>query len=207
MRLLPATHAGLEEAARLIRSGRVVAYPTETVYGLGVDPFSRGAISALFEIKGRAENQPVLLVAADEEQVRRVASNVSATAAAFMRAFWPGPLSLALPKTPALPDELCAGLPKVCVRIPACETARSLCRLSGMPITSTSANRSGEVPARMPGEIMLPGVEACIDGGKLEPSLPSTVFDPDSGEILREGAIDREMLRRVAETLGLSVHP
>ncbi|MDQ1257876.1 MAG: L-threonylcarbamoyladenylate synthase, partial [Candidatus Hydrogenedentes bacterium] len=116
-------------------------------------------------------------------------------ARAYAEAFWPGPLSLLLPKAPGLPDALTAGRGEVCVRCPGLDTARALCRAAGSALTSTSANRSGQSPARSLDELDLPGVSIAIDGGTLPPSPPSTVFDPETCRILREGVISEAQLR------------
>ena len=189
MRIVPPTNEHLTEAAALIRAGEVIAYPTETVYGLACDPFSTTAIQKLFAAKGRAETNPVLLIAANIDQVIQIISTISDNARTYADRHWPGPLSMLFPKSDRVPVALCAGGPKVCVRIPAHDTARALCAAVGHAITSTSANKSGESPATSPHEIDLPGVALCIDGGTLPPSPPSTIFDPDTRTILREGAI------------------
>ena len=182
------------EAAALVRAGEIVAYPTETVYGLAVDPFSVTALEKLFAVKGRAETNPVLLIVSNIDQVIQVVSTISDDARTYADRFWPGPLSMLFPKSDRIPAALCAGGPKVCVRIPAHETARALCAAVGHAITSTSANKSGKPPATSPHEIDLSGVALCIDGGTLPPSQPSTIFDPDTRTILREGAISSESL-------------
>ncbi|NUM56861.1 MAG: threonylcarbamoyl-AMP synthase [Candidatus Hydrogenedentes bacterium] len=194
MRLVPPTPECIDEAAAIIRAGGVVAYPTETVYGLAADPFSVAAIESLFAMKGRSESNPILLIAANMEQVERIVSKISPDARAYMDRFWPGPLSLLLPKSDELPASLCAGGPKVCVRIPSSETARALCRAVGHAITSTSANRSGAPAPSAAATIELDGVALCIDGGALPPSLPSTVFDPDLRIVHRPGAVSDSTL-------------
>lgn len=194
MRVVLPTAENLTEAAALIRAGEVVAYPTETVYGLACDPFSTTAIEKLFAAKGRAESNPVLLIASNIDQVIQVVATISDNARTYADRFWPGPLSMLFPKSDRVPAALCAGGPNVCVRIPAHETARALCVAVGHAITSTSANKSGEPPATSPHEIDLPGVALCIDGGTLPPSQPSTIFDPDTRTILREGAISKTSL-------------
>jgi L-threonylcarbamoyladenylate synthase len=195
MRIVPAAAEGIALAAEAIRRGEIAAYPTETVYGLGADPFSESALMHLFEIKGRDAQNPILLIVAGLDQLEGVAGPLSDRARAYAEAFWPGPLSLLLPKAPGLPDALTAGRGEVCVRCPGLETARALCRAAGSALTSTSANRSGQAPARSLDELDLPGVVIAIDGGLLPPSSPSTVFDPESGRILREGAISEAQLR------------
>lgn len=194
MNIVPATAAGIARAAAVLRAGQVIAYPTETVYGLGVDPFSEAALHRLFEVKGRDAGKAVLLIVAGLDQLESVATGLSDRARRYAEAFWPGPLSLLLPKSPALPGLVTAGSAHVCVRSPACATARRLCEAVGGPITSTSANRSGAPPACSLTGLDLEGVALGLDGGALAPSAPSTVFDPERNEILREGVITRAQL-------------
>ncbi|HIJ65611.1 MAG TPA: threonylcarbamoyl-AMP synthase [Candidatus Hydrogenedentes bacterium] len=189
MKIVPTTDAGLSIAAEAIRAGEIVAYPTEAVYGLGADPFSEKAVRRLFELKGREETKPILLVISDPDQLERVARRVSPRAAAYAKAFWPGPLSMLFPKAQSLAAALTGGADEVCVRCPGSEIARRLCRAVGGPITSTSANRAGAPPARALPDVNVPGVAVGVDGGTLEPGPPSTVFDPTRRAILREGAV------------------
>lgn len=188
---------GLAQAAEAIRAGGVVAYPTETVYGLGADPFNPAALDALFALKRRDAGNPVLLIVADETQLEDVAGAVPETARRLMQAFWPGPLSLLFPRAPSLPDALTAGRPSVCVRCPGLKAARALCEAAGHAVTSTSANRSGCPPALSLDDLGVAGVALAVDGGTLDPSPPSTVFDPASGRVLREGAVPREAILAV----------
>lgn len=199
MKRVPPNAAGYAEALSILRAGGIVAHPTETVYGLAVDPFNPEAVARLFQAKGRAESNPVLLIIADPEDARRVARAIGANARRLIDAFWPGPLSLALPKTPDLPAALTAGGDTVSLRCTASPEARALCQVFGGPLTSSSANRSGQPPATAPDEIDLDGVALVIDAGALAPSPPSTVYDPDSGTLFREGAITGAMIRRVLD--------
>jgi L-threonylcarbamoyladenylate synthase len=194
VKIVPPTPEGLREAVRALRAGEVLAYPTETVYGLAVDPYSESALRKLFAVKGRPENNPVLLIVADEQQLYPLVREISPQAAGYIRAFWPGPLSLLFPRAEGISDVLSAGGAKVCARCPASSIARGLCREFGGAITSSSANRSGETPAHSLREITLEGVALGIDGGVLAPSPPSTVFDPDERRILREGCVSAETL-------------
>lgn len=184
-------------AALALKAGKVVAYPTETIYGLGVNPLSNEAVERLFEVKGREKGKPILLVVANEDQLDEVVAGVSQAARACMQAFWPGPLSLLFPRSPRLPESLTAGMDKVCIRCTSSSIARDLCLAFGGAITSSSANRSGERPAHSLTDICLPGVSVAVDGGMLPPSVPSTVFDPDTCEVLRPGAVTEEQLRAV----------
>ena len=197
MKILPSTPENLSEAGELLFDGNVVAYPTETVYGLAVDPFREDAVARLFHAKGRSDDKPILLIIDDEDDLFDVVSEVSDRAAAYIEAFWPGPLTLLLPKHRDLPACVTAGQPKVAVRCPDCLIARDLCKAYGGPLTSSSANRSGERPARSAAEVNLPEVALAIDGGALPECLPSTLFDPDEGRILRAGPITEEQLRAI----------
>lgn len=194
--ILPVDAASIAAAAEALRRGEVVAYPTETVYGLGVDPRSPEAVERLFQVKNRAQDQPVLLIIAEPEDVEQIAV-VSDAARRCIEVFWPGPLTLVLPAKGAFPPGVQAPDGTVAVRCSACPSARALARAFGGPITSTSANRAGAPPAPRAADAALDGVFCVLDGGELPPSAPSTVYAPDRDEILREGAISAEALRRL----------
>ena len=198
-RLLP-TEEGLSTAAEAISAGELVAYPTETMYGLGVNPFSSVALEHLFRVKGRDARNPVLLIVDNETQLREVVEEISPGASACMKAFWPGPLSLLFPKAVGLPEALAGPDGRICVRQTSCSIARALCRVVGHAITSTSANRSGEPPVELLSDLVLTGVNAGIDAGRLIPSAPSTVFDPDTGRVLRPGMITETELFSVLQS-------
>jgi L-threonylcarbamoyladenylate synthase len=193
VKFVPPTPEGLAEAAAILHAGGVVAYPTETVYGLAVDPHSPSALRKLFQVKGRPDANPVLLIVADATQLAQVALSLSARAMHCVETFWPGPLSLVLPAVPGLPAEI-APQGKVCVRCPGSDLARALCAAFGAAITSTSANISGEPPATH-AQAALEGVDIVVDGGALAASAPSTVYDPDADVVLREGAIASSLLK------------
>ncbi len=197
MEIAAPTPEGIAKAAGLLRAGEIVAYPTETVYGLGVDPFCEDALRTLYRVKGRDPGAPVLLIVSSMEQLESIVAEVSPRAAAYAKAFWPGPLSLLFPHALGLPEALCGDASRVCVRRTSCATAASLCDAFGGPIVSTSANASGEAPAMSPEEIEAMGIALCLDGGRLEAGPPSTVLDPDTGEVIREGAISREQLAKI----------
>lgn len=194
MKRLPPTPEGIWEAADAIRAGEVVAYPTETVYGLAVTPFSEEAVDRLFTAKERDRGKPVLLLAANADQLLSVVESISPVAGTCMRTFWPGPLSLLLPPKKGIAPGITAGAPKICVRVTSHPVAQALCLAAGFPITSTSANRSGNEPARSLDEMDMLGVAFAIDGGVLAPSPPSTIFDPDERNIIRAGAITENEL-------------
>lgn len=202
MKVVAPDAAGLAEAAAAIHRGEVVAYPTETVYGLAVDPFSPAALDRLFAIKHRDRGKPVLLIVADAAQLAQVVREVSPAAAHFMRQFWPGPLSLLFPRHPALPGAVTAGSDRVCVRCPGSDVARDLCVAAGLALTSTSANPSGEAAAISVDGIHLSGIAVAIDGGPCTSRTLSTVYDPDTDTILREGVVTAEAIRVARAQLG-----
>lgn len=200
MKTLPPTHKGLEAAAEVLRAGGILAYPTETVYGLGVDPHRADAVQALHDLKGRPEGQPMLLIISDAAQLADLAAAAPPMAAAFMEEFWPGPLSLLLPAAPGLPAPLVGPGERVCVRCPSHAIARQLCAVFGGAVVSTSANRSGEAPALSLEALDMEGIAAAVDGGTLAPQAPSTVYDPETNRVLRPGPVDADTLNRFWET-------
>ncbi|HOK89420.1 MAG TPA: L-threonylcarbamoyladenylate synthase [Candidatus Hydrogenedentes bacterium] len=193
----------MDRAVEVMRGGGVVAYPTETVYGLAADPFSEAALDRLYEVKGRPEAMPVLLVVAGRDMVEGVAASVSEKARRCMEIFWPGPLSLLLPARAGLPGRLVGPDGKVCVRCSSHHVARDLSRAWGGPVTSTSANLSGCPPARTAREAALAGVDLVLDGACGMVAVPSTIFDPETGKVLREGPITEAMLYVVCHGNGL----
>lgn len=198
MRIVPPTSKGIRTAVDVLRAGGVVAYPTETVYGLAVDPFSENALENLYAAKGRPKTEPVLLLIGNIEHLGRLVSARSAKATALANAFWPGPLSMLLDPIPGLPRALLGEQGKVCVRWSSSETAQALCVAFGGPITSTSVNRSGEAPARAASEISLSGVDVILDGGRIENTEVSTIYDPETGAVHRVGAVTREQLDAIS---------
>lgn len=194
MRVVQPTPEGYREAVDALRKAMVVAYPTETVYGLGVDPFSDEALDRVYTVKRRQTSAPLLLVIGDRAQLDTLVASVSDRARRLIDAFWPGPLSLLFPGSDRLPRRLCNAQGFVCVRWTSCRIAQEICCAFGGAITSTSANRSGEPPAVRISDVEGEGIEVAVDGGPLESAMPSTVFNPETGELLREGAIPRDRL-------------
>ena len=133
----------IENGARTIRDGGTVAFPTETVYGLGADAFNPGAVAKVFEIKKRPLSNPLIVHVAGIDQVSLVADHIPGDAKLLMEAFWPGPLTVVLPKRPEVPDIVTASNPTVAVRMPSNPVALSLIRLSGTPVAAPSANAFG----------------------------------------------------------------
>ena len=191
-----------EEAASFIRSGETVAFPTETVYGLGADAFNAVAVRNVFEAKGRPADNPLIAHIADVEEVGRVADFSSKIAQRLAQRFFPGPLTLVLPKRPEVPSVVTADLDTIAVRAPENETAQALLRACACPVAAPSANRSGR-PSPTTWQAVLEDLDGripCVLRGK--PSivgLESTVIDctADVPRVLRFGGVSLEALREV----------
>jgi len=188
--------AVVDRAARIIVSGGLIVYPTETVYGIGADARNAQAVSRIPLVKGRDERKPILVLVGSRDAVTEWASEVSGTARALMNAFWPGPLTLVFPARDDVPELLTAGTGTVGVRCSPDAFCRELILRSGTAITSTSANRTGEPTGATIAEIaghLGDGIDLYVDSGPLGGRLPSTVVDVSGPalRLLREGAIAR----------------
>ena len=186
------------EAARIIADGGVIAFRTDTFYGLGADPFNQDAVARIRELKGREDDKPILVLVSDQNQVERFIEQ-----SGFFKMVavgrWPAPLTLIGVSRPEVPLELTAGTNSLGVRLPDDETVRSLVRACGGALTATSANLSGQAPARTAKEVQnyFPeGIDLIIDGGEVTATQPSTVLDLSGSEVrlVREGAVTREEL-------------
>jgi len=205
-----ATSETLAEAARLIQAGRLVAFPTETVYGLSADATNGEAVAAIFAAKGRPEFNPLIIHLAgilDAEMLVQFDDRARAVAAAF----WPGPLSLILPRTETCPVNLLAGagLQTLAVRVPAHPTAQALVKAAATPIAAPSANRSGEVSPTSAAHVVASlgdAVDLIVDDGPCEIGLESTVLDLSQPEpmILRPGVISEDDLEPLVGKLATS---
>lgn len=190
----------VEQAAKLIKSGQIAAFPTETVYGLGADAKNASAIKKTFDIKGRPSDNPLIVHISEIEQLSGLAVEIPDTFYTLAKNFWPGPITFVLKKDPSVPDIVSAGLNTVAVRMPNHPLALKLIKLTG-PLTAPSANRSGRPSPTKPNHIKEDyGDElAVVDGGISTIGLESTVLDltatPPS--ILRPGAISKEMIEKV----------
>jgi len=185
----------IEEAAKWILDGGVVALPTDTLYGLAADPFDAAAVARVFAVKGRDAARALPLVAADRRQVEALLAPLGATAARLADHFWPGPLTLVVAAPPALAKDVTGGTGAVAVRVPDDAVARAICAACGRPVTATSANRTGEPPASDPDDVerALGGViDLLIDTGPTRGGPPSTIVDVtgDRPQLVRAGAID-----------------
>jgi L-threonylcarbamoyladenylate synthase len=189
----PALASEIERLGRLLREGGVVAYPTETFYGLGALATDAAALARLARAKGRPEEKPLPLVAADVAMVERVAL-MEGTARRLAERLWPGPVTLVLPARPGLPAPITAGTGTVGIRVPGSEVARALCRAAGGAIVSTSANPSGGPPPAEAGAIdaaLAARLDGLLDAGPTPGGRPSTVVAVrgDVIVLLREGAV------------------
>lgn len=193
----------LREAARALAAGCLVAFPTETVYGLGADAFNEAAVRRIFEVKGRPPDNPLIVhVALPEEAMRVARPDAGGLWEALARRFWPGPLTLVLPYRPGLPAATRAGLETVAVRVPAHPVAQALIRAAGCPVAAPSANRSGRPSPSTAQHVLddLEGrVEWLIDAGPADVGVESTVLDltADPPVVWRPGGVTLEALRGV----------
>lgn len=191
----------LQIAAQLLREGKLVAIPTETVYGLAADALNGEAVAAIFAAKGRPADNPLIVHIADRTQLHALVAEIPQTALALADAFWPGPLTMIFKKAPCIPEVVSAGLSTVAVRMPSHPVARRIIELS-CPLAAPSANRSGSpspTEATRVAEDMDSRIAAIVDGGACEVGVESTVIDVsgDKVRVLRPGAVTVEMLQHV----------
>jgi L-threonylcarbamoyladenylate synthase len=203
MSISPATPEAIAAAAKLLHDGALVAFPTETVYGLGADATSGLAVAGLYSAKGRPSFNP-LIVHVPEEEAAAVLAHLTPAARTLANAFWPGPLTLVLAKRAnRIVTELAtAGLDTIAVRVPAHPIAQALLRAANLPIAAPSANRSGHVSPTTAAHVAADlgdRVAMILDGGATPVGLESTVIDAtgDAPVVLRLGAIAREDIARV----------
>lgn len=189
-------------AAAALKAGELVAFPTETVYGLGANALDGAAVAQIFAAKGRPADNPLIVHVADRSAVSQVVKDLPPKAVALMDAFWPGPLTLVLPRQAVIPTEVSAGLETVGVRMPSHPVALALIRAAGVPVAAPSANRSGR-PSPTSAEHVLEDMNGripwVIDGGETGVGLESTVLDMtvDPPVMLRPGGVTVEQLQPV----------
>ncbi len=198
----------VKEAAALIAAGEVVSFPTETVYGLGANGLDGKACQKIFAAKGRPADNPLILHIAEMGEIERLTRGLSPMARKLMEAFWPGPMTLIVPKSDLIPDVVTAGLDTVAVRFPSHPVARELIRQAGCPIAAPSANKSGKPSPTNAQDVLqdMDGIIAgVIDGGSCDIGVESTIIDTTGKEpvILRPGGITREMITEVMGTARL----
>jgi L-threonylcarbamoyladenylate synthase len=198
---------GIPQAAGILRAGGTVAFPTETVYGLGANALDAAAVAKIFEAKERPGWDPVIVHVCDREMVERVAAvpgGLTEKVEALLVAFWPGPLTLLLPRTTAVPDLVTAGRPLVGVRMPGHPVALELIRAAGVPVAAPSANRFGRTSPTTAAHVLddLDGrIDAVLDGGATMVGVESTVIGPSEDGlgwvIYRPGGVSKERLESV----------
>jgi L-threonylcarbamoyladenylate synthase len=192
----------LREPARRLREGGLVAFPTETVYGLGADATNEAAVRAIFAAKGRPPTNPLIVHVDSVERAKALTRAWPPAADLLAARFWPGPLTLVLPKAPHVPDVVTAGLDSVGVRIPAHPVALALLRLAGVPVAAPSANRYTSVSPTLAKHVLdgLGGaVDAVVDGGPCSVGIESTVVSlvSDPPRLLRLGRVSRAEIEAV----------
>ncbi len=199
----------LKEAGEMIRAGEVVAFATETVYGLGANALSGEAVRKIFRAKGRPGDNPLIVHVASLGQVPPlIKGDMPDAAKKLAEAFWPGPLTMIMDKSPLVPSEVSAGLSTVGIRMPSLESARALIEEAGVPIAAPSANRSGR-PSPTTAVHVLEDMDGLIplilDGGSCEVGLESTVLDVTAfpPRVLRPGGVTAEMIAEVVGAVAL----
>jgi len=200
--IVPHTEETLGHAAKLIANGGVIAFRTDTFYGLGANPLNSNAVARIKKLKDREGSQPILLLIGDASDVDHLIVEKSEDFELVARSFWPGPLTIIGRAASKLSDELTAGTGTVGVRLPNDEEVRVLVRVCGGALTATSANLSGDPPARSAEEVadyFPTGIDLIIDGGEVVATEPSTVLDLSKPEprVIREGAVSQKTLEGV----------
>ena len=190
------------EAGKVLRNGGIVAFATDTVYGLGAIYTDREAVRKIFEAKGRDEGKPLSILVSDATQAELLVEEVPEDAEKLMKAFWPGALTIILKKNNTVPDEVAAGGSTVGIRMPANAAARAIISQAGAPLAAPSANTSGKRSSVTAGDVRedLDGrIDMLVDGGECKVGISSTVLDMSGPEmkILRNGTVTREMIEKV----------
>lgn len=192
----------LIEAAEVLKAGGLVAFPTETVYGIGANALDVEVARKIYEAKGRPSDNPLIVHLCSASQVNQYVEEIPEVAYPLMETFWPGPLTMIFRKSDRIPDEITGGLPTVALRIPSHDIAFRLIELSGLPIAAPSANISGKPSPTIASHVIedLSGrVDMIVDGGDVEIGLESTVLDltGDVPMVLRPGGITQAMIEEV----------
>ncbi|MCR5481753.1 MAG: threonylcarbamoyl-AMP synthase [Clostridia bacterium] len=206
-KILESNEENIHIAAGIIRQGGLVAFPTETVYGLGADALNPDAVGKVYAAKGRPSDNPMIVHIAKPEDFEKLTPSLSPVVRKLMEAFWPGPLTMVVRRKPEVPDVTTGGLDTVGVRMPDNKTALALIEYSGTPIAAPSANISGRPSPTRPGHVIhdLDGrIDAILTGGDCRVGIESTVLDVTTDEpvILRPGIITKKELEKA---LGLPV--
>lgn len=194
--------SGIPVAAKMLHDGKVVAIPTETVYGLAANAYDADAVVRVFKAKGRPQDNPLIVHISCMDEIYPLVTDVPETAKKLAEAYWPGPMTMVLPKSDLLPDEISAGLDTVAIRMPSNPVAREIIRQSGCPLAAPSANLSGR-PSPTTAQHVIDDLDGKIDGvvvsGDCDVGVESTVILLANGakRLLRPGGITPEMLEKV----------
>ena len=197
----------LREAADIVCGGGIIAFPTETFYGLGACPFDAPAVQRIVDLKDRSlRAAPILVLIRSRADLETLVSEITPTAERLMEACWPGPLTLVFRAAAAVPSALTAGTGTIGVRLPAHPDVQRLLEAVGGPLTGTSANRSGQPPATTAGEVervLGGGVDVILNGGATPGGLPSTVVDTTVSppRLIREGRISTASLLSIINSM------
>jgi L-threonylcarbamoyladenylate synthase len=199
--------AALDRAAHILRAGGLVAFPTETVYGLGASALDEAAVRRVFQAKGRPASNPLIAHVADAEGAARLVREWPETARRLAEAFWPGPLTLVLPRGVAVPDLVTAGLPDVAVRVPAHPVALAVLQAAAIPVVAPSANRSAAISPTTADHVeksLGDQVDLILDAGPTRLGIESTVIDLSSTPplLLRPGALEVGRIESITGPLG-----
>jgi L-threonylcarbamoyladenylate synthase len=205
---LISNNASVERAAALIRAGKLVAFPTETVYGLGANALDAAAVERIFIAKGRPRTSPLIVHVDSVEMARALASRWPRAAETLAQRHWPGPLTLVVPKSPQIPDIVTAGLATVALRMPAHGLALDLIRAAGVPIAAPSANRFTELSPTAANHVPESLADFVLDGGPARVGIESTVLSlADVPTLLRPGVIPLTAIEALIGPVRIAVSP
>jgi L-threonylcarbamoyladenylate synthase len=205
--------ACLERAGAVLRAGRLVAFPTETVYGLGANALDPAAVARIFAAKGRPANDPLIVHVTGPEQLEQVAAELPDLGRRLASAFWPGPLTLILPRAAAVPDSVTAGLGTVAVRVPSHPVALGLIQCAGAPVAAPSANRFSRPSPTTAAHVLADlgeAVDLILDGGPAPIGVESTIVDvarAGTPRLLRPGGVPVEELQSVVGPIEMGAAP
>lgn len=209
MKIFPSTEMNINKAAAIIKSGGIVSFPTETVYGLGADAFNSNAVKRIFEVKNRPFFDPIIVHIHDMSQLEKIAVNICSKVKKLTEKFWPGPLTLILIKSESIPDIVTSGLSTVAVRMPDHKVAIELIKKSETAIAAPSANPFGYLSSTTAEHVLNQlgdKVDMILDGGKCSVGVESTIvkFDDKGNRLLRPGGVPVEEIESILGSINVS---
>ena len=212
LKVAPNTEAVFANVRTVLLAGGVIAFPTDTFYGLGVDPFNREAVNRIFELKGREKNKPLILLISSRAQLETMVKEITPAHSALIHKFWPGPLTLLFKPGSVIPENVSAGSNRIGIRQPGNTMTRNLISALGQPITAPSANLSGESPpitAKQVQQSFGNRVDLIIDGGTCQVGRPSTLVDAVEMpvQLVRQGVIAFSEIEMALRDIAKTVHP